>query len=72
MTSGGILTAKKLTAAFEKTVVALLPLDPEERRRVIEAVHALIEIGAGRRQNADGKTSGREPARKAARRRGRG
>jgi hypothetical protein len=41
------MSAKKLTSAFEKTVVALLPLNPEERRRVIEAVHALIEIGAG-------------------------
>jgi hypothetical protein len=66
------VSAKKLTAAFEKTVVALLPLTPEERRRVIEAVHALIEIGAGRRQNADAKTPGRKPAREAARRRGRG
>jgi hypothetical protein len=47
------MSAKKLTSAFEKTVVALLPLDPEERRRVLEAVHALIEIGPGRRQNAD-------------------
>lgn len=49
------MSAKKLTSAFEKTVVALLPLDPEERRRVIEAVHALIEIGPGRRQGADEK-----------------
>ncbi len=49
------MSAKKLTAAFEKTVVALLPLSPEERRRVIEAVHALIEIGPGRRRNADAK-----------------
>ncbi len=53
------MSAKKLTAAFEKTVVALLPLDPEERRRVIEAVHALIEIGPGRRQNADEKKTAR-------------
>ena len=49
------MSAKKLTSAFEKTVVALLPLAPEERRRVIEAVHALIEIGPGRRQGADEK-----------------
>jgi hypothetical protein len=55
------MSAKKLTSAFEKTVVALLPLSPEERRRVIEAVHALIEIGPGRRQNADA-----EPGRKTA------
>jgi hypothetical protein len=66
------MSAKKLTAAFEKTVVALLPLTPEERRRVIEAVHALIEIGAGQRQNADSKAPGGKPARKAARRRRRG
>jgi hypothetical protein len=56
------MSAKKLTGAFEKTVLALLPLSPEERRRVIEAVHALIEIGAGK-QHADAKTPGRKPAR---------
>jgi hypothetical protein len=66
------MSAKKLTGAFEKTVVALLPLTPEERRRVIEAVHALIDIGAGQRQNADAKAPGRKPARKATYRRGRG
>ena len=60
------MSAKTLTAAFEKTVVALLPLSPEERRRVLEAVHALIEIGPGRR-NADAKAAGRKPARPAAR-----
>jgi len=49
------MNAKKLTAAFEKTVVALLPLSPEERRRVIEAVHSLIEIGRGERQGGDAK-----------------
>lgn len=65
------MSAKKLTAAFEKTVVALLPLSPEERRRVIEAVHALIEIGAGDRRHADEK-AGPGPERRAARRRGRG
>ena len=31
------MSAKTMTAAFEKTVAALLPLAPEERRRVIEA-----------------------------------
>ena len=55
------MSAKKLTSAFEKTVAALLPLDPEERRRVIEAVHALIEIGAGKKQRGDEKTA---PARR--------
>jgi hypothetical protein len=53
-------------------VVALLPLSPEERRRVIEAVHALIEIGPGRRQNADAKAPGREPGRRPSRPRGGG
>jgi hypothetical protein len=47
------VSAKKLTAALEKTIAALLPLDPEERRRVLEAAHALIEIGAGRKQRRD-------------------
>ena len=49
------MSVKKLTAAFEKMVMALLPLAPEERRRVLEAVHALIEIGPGKRQSADAK-----------------
>ena len=49
------MSANKLTSAFEKTVLALLPLGPEERRRVIEAVHALIEIGPGKRQGGDDK-----------------
>jgi len=39
---------KKILAALEKVVSALAPLDPESRRQVIEATHALIEIGAGR------------------------
>lgn len=58
------MSAKTMTAAFEKTVAALLPLAPEERRRVIEAVHALIEIGPGQRQKQDLKA----PARKRGRR----
>jgi hypothetical protein len=58
------MSAKKLTSAFEKTVVALLPLDPEERRRVIEAVHALIEVGAGKPdRRPQGKSSRRAPGR---------
>ena len=55
------MSAKSLTAAFEKTVVALLPLAPEDRRRVIEAVHALIEIGEGTGQRRD-EARGRGPA----------
>ena len=58
------MSAKKLTSAFEKTVVALLPLAPEERRRVIEAVHALLEIGPGERQNSDAKAPGRKRGRR--------
>jgi len=44
---------KKTLAALEKVVSALAPLDPESRRRVVEATHTLLEIGAGR-QNLDG------------------
>jgi hypothetical protein len=58
------MSAKSLTAAFEKTVTALLPLAPEERRRVIEAVHALIEIGPGQRQKQDAKTAARKRGRR--------
>ena len=58
------MSGKKLTSAFEKTVLALLPLSPEERRRVIEAVHALIEVGPGKRQRRDAKAPGRERGRR--------
>lgn len=47
---------KKTLAALEKVVSALAPLDPEQRRRVIEATHALVEIGAGR-QDGDRKSA---------------
>ncbi len=40
---------KKTLAALEKVIAALAPLNPEARRRVIEATHTLVEIGAGRR-----------------------
>ena len=60
------MSAKRLTAAFEKTVVALLPLAPEERRRVIEAVHALIEIGPGLRRNEDAEAPDRKAPRRTA------
>jgi hypothetical protein len=52
------MPAKKLTSALEKTLSALLPLNPEERRRVIEAAHALIEIGAGTKQGGDARRGG--------------
>lgn len=41
-------------SALAKVHAALRPLDPERRRRVIEAVHALLEISAGAKQNHDG------------------
>ena len=62
------MSAKNLTSALEKTVAALLPLAPEERRRVLEAVHALIEIGSGQ---ARGEGGGKPPSGAAARPRGR-
>ncbi len=42
----------ELFRALEATLAALAPLDPESRRRVIEAAHALVPIGAGT-QGAD-------------------
>jgi len=38
--------------ALEGVYAALLPLSPEGRRKVIEAIHALIPISAGH-QGAD-------------------
>jgi hypothetical protein len=46
----------KTTPAFkalEKVLAALAPLDPEGRRRVIEAVHALLPISPGKKQDQD-------------------
>ncbi len=54
----------KTLKALEKTLAALAPLDPEERRKVMEAAHALIEISAGR-QDGDGPDA---PARKTGKR----
>ncbi|MEK7858058.1 MAG: hypothetical protein AAB320_02870 [Elusimicrobiota bacterium] len=34
--------------ALEKVYAALRPLDPEQRRRVIEALHALLKVSEGR------------------------
>jgi hypothetical protein len=42
----------KPTQALVKTVAALSPLNPEQRRRVVEALHALLEIGSGRQDEA--------------------
>ena len=66
MTARNPPSAKRLTAAFRKTVAALLPLTAEERRRVIAAVHALIEIGTGASRQAQG--PGPESAGRASRR----
>lgn len=34
--------------ALEQVYAALLPLEPEARRKVIEAIHALLRISEGR------------------------
>jgi hypothetical protein len=36
--------------ALEATLKALLPLDPEGRRKVVEAVHALLKISPGKKR----------------------
>jgi hypothetical protein len=36
--------------ALEKALRALAPLDPEGRRKVIEAVHALLKISPGKKR----------------------
>jgi len=41
--------------ALESVVAALSPLAPEDRRKVIEATHSLLNISAGR-QGQDQKT----------------
>lgn len=41
------MPVNKTLAALEKVVAALEPLDPEERRRVLEATHTLLEISCG-------------------------
>lgn len=52
---------RQVLAALEAVVRALAPLDAESRRRVVEALHALLPIGLGR-QGAD------RPAKRARRR----
>lgn len=46
---------RALVEAFAEVVRALAPLEPEPRRRVIEAVHALLPIGRGTSQGRDRK-----------------
>lgn len=50
-----MIEKKKTLAALQTVVVALAPLDPEARRQVMEATHALLEISAGRSQGKDKK-----------------
>lgn len=52
----------KTLKALETTLAALAPLDPEERRKVIEAVHALIDVSPGVRNGGDGGPGPDEPA----------
>ena len=47
--------------ALQTAYAALLPLKPEGRRKVIEAIHSLLEISAGTQQE--------QPRRGAAKRR---
>jgi hypothetical protein len=35
--------------ALQAVLVAMAPLSPEGRRRVVEAVHALLEVSAGKK-----------------------
>lgn len=59
-----MIEKKKTLAALQTVVVALAPLDPEARRQVMEATHALLEIGAGRNQGRDERRPDRKPAKK--------
>jgi hypothetical protein len=52
-TKEAAMADKKTMRALEKVVAALTPLNPESRRRVLEAVHALVEISAGRQDGGD-------------------
>lgn len=57
---------KKLVSAFAAVVAALAPLDPESRRRVLEATHAMLPVGQGRKQGQDreGEKKGARPRRR--------
>ncbi len=47
--------SRRLVAAFATVVAALAPLDPESRRRVLEATHSMLPIGKGQAQGRDRK-----------------
>lgn len=55
---------KKLVSAFSSVVAALAPLDPESRRRVLEATHAMLDIGPGEKQGRDRKGEKKGPRRR--------
>ena len=57
------MDSKELISAFATVVAALAPLDPESRRRVLEATHAMLSVGAGEKQGRDRKGA-KTPARK--------
>jgi len=50
------MSAQKTMKSLSAVVAALAPLDPESRRRVLEAAHALLEVSPGRqgRDKPDG------------------
>lgn len=57
------MDSKKLVSAFASVVAALAPLDPESRRRVLEATHAMLPVGAGEKQGrGQDRGSGRKSA----------
>jgi hypothetical protein len=62
------MSTNKTLKALEGTLAALAPLDPEQRRQVIEAAHALIEISAGRQDGGDGGCGPDAPAPKTGKR----
>ena len=45
----------RVLKALERVHAALEPLDPEQRRQVVEAAHALLEISAGKQGGKPGK-----------------
>jgi hypothetical protein len=50
--------------ALQGVYAALLPLKPEGRRKVVEAIHALLEISAGASDPGRDKPSRSRPGRR--------
>jgi len=44
-----VTASARVLKALERVHAALEPLDPEQRRQVVEAAHALLEISAGKK-----------------------